>query len=93
MDVFFFDIFAEESDLGSQGSAILAASCGAEVMVAYHYGTLQFPPSFPTFAPEDAYPYIQNIPAKYLVLNRGELLELPVGLLLPAIYGFLSSHV
>ena len=51
VDVFFFDIFAVESHLGSQGSAILAASCSAKVMVAYHYGTLSFrpasPPSFP----------------------------------------------
>lgn len=79
VDVFFFDIFAVESHLGSEGSARLAASCGAKVMVAYHYGTLKFPPNFPNFDPTDAYPFIENIPARYLVLNPGEPLELPVG--------------
>jgi L-ascorbate metabolism protein UlaG (beta-lactamase superfamily) len=78
VDVFFFDIFAVESHLGSQGSAILAASCGAKVMVAYHYGTLKFPPEFPLFDPQDAYPFIQDVPASYLVLNPGEPLDLPV---------------
>jgi L-ascorbate metabolism protein UlaG (beta-lactamase superfamily) len=78
VDVFFFDIFAVESHLGSQGSALLAESCGAKVMIAYHYGTLKFPWGFPEFTPEDAYPYIPNIPARYMALNPGEILELPV---------------
>lgn len=79
VDVFFFDIFAVESHLGSEGSAALAASCGAKVMVAYHYGTLKFPPTFPEFEPAAAYPYIKDIPARYLILNPGEPLDLPVG--------------
>ncbi len=78
VDVFFYDVFSVETHLGSQGSATLAASCGAKVMVAYHYGTLKFPPEFPDFFPEDAYPFIQDIPARYLILNPGEPLELPV---------------
>lgn len=79
VDVFFFDIFAVETHLGSEGSARLAASCGAKVMIAYHYGTLVFPPGFPTFVPEDALPYLTDVRGRYLVLNPGEPLDLPVG--------------
>jgi len=78
VDVFFFDIFAVETHLGSEGSARLAASCGAKVMVAYHYGTLVFPPEFPIFVPEDAEPYLKEVKARYLVLNPGQPLNLPV---------------
>lgn len=77
VDVFFFDIFAVETHLGSAGSARLAASCGAKVMVAYHYGTLVFPPEFPVFDPEDARPYLRDLSARYLILNPGEPLDLP----------------
>ena len=79
VDVFFFDIFAVETHLGSEGSARLAASCGAKVMIAYHYGTLVFPPEFPIFVPEDALPYLTDVRGRYLVLNPGEPLSLPVG--------------
>ncbi len=78
VDVFFFDIFAVESHLGSQGSAVLAASCWAKALLPYHYGTLKFPPEFPEFTPEDALPFLQGSQARFLVLNPGEPLELPV---------------
>ncbi len=77
--MFFFDVFKNEFHLGSEGSARLAASCGAKVMIAYHYGTFKIPPEFPDCAAEDAYAYIQDLSARYLILNPGEVLHLPVG--------------
>jgi L-ascorbate metabolism protein UlaG (beta-lactamase superfamily) len=78
VDVLFFDVFGVDSHLGPEGSARLAASSGAKVMVAYHYGTLELPAMFAGYDPEDAQPYIQELAAKFLVLNPGEPLELPL---------------
>ena len=78
VDVLFFDVAAVESHLGPEGSARLAASCGAKVLIAYHYGTFDLPPgTFASCDPEDALPYLQGIPAQFLKLQPGELLALP----------------
>ena len=78
VDVLFFDVAAVESHLGPAGSARLAASCGAKVLIAYHYGTFDLPPgTFASCDPEDALPYLQGIPAQFLKLQPGELLALP----------------
>jgi L-ascorbate metabolism protein UlaG (beta-lactamase superfamily) len=79
VDVLFFDVAAVESHLGPQGSAQLAMSCGAKILIAYHYGTLDLPPgSFGGCDPDDALPALQNTTAKFIRLNPGELLYLKV---------------
>ncbi len=77
VDVMFFDVAAVISHLGPEGSAKLAQSCGARVMVAYHYGTFDMPPgSFANCDPDDALPYVKGLAGKYVRLNPGELLGL-----------------
>jgi L-ascorbate metabolism protein UlaG (beta-lactamase superfamily) len=79
VDVLFFDVAVVEAHLGPAGSAELAKSSGAKVMVAYHYGTFELPPgSFGNFNPEASLPYVAGLPAKFLQLNPGELLKLPL---------------
>jgi L-ascorbate metabolism protein UlaG (beta-lactamase superfamily) len=73
IDVLFFDVAAVESHLGPEGSARLGASCGAKILIAYHYGTFDLPPgSFASCDPDDAWPYLQGMAAKYLKLQPGE---------------------
>lgn len=80
VDVLFFDVAAVDSHLGPAGSAELAKSCGASVLLAYHYGTFDMPPgTFATCDPEDALPYLEGLRVRYLRVNPGELLNLPVG--------------
>jgi L-ascorbate metabolism protein UlaG (beta-lactamase superfamily) len=80
VDVLFFDVAAVDSHLGPAGSAELAKSCGASVLLAYHYGTFDMPPgTFATCDPEDALPYLEGLRVRYLRVNPGELLDLPVG--------------
>ena len=79
VDVLFFDVAAVDSHLGPEGSARLARTCGAKVMVAYHYGTFDLPPgSFGGCDPKDALPYVAGLPGRFLQLNPGELLRLPL---------------
>jgi L-ascorbate metabolism protein UlaG (beta-lactamase superfamily) len=79
VDVLFFDVAAVDAHLGPEGSARLAASCGAKVMIAYHYGLFDLPPgSFGSCDPHAALPYLQNIAGRYLQLLPGEVLELPL---------------
>lgn len=79
VDVLFFDVAAVPYHLGPEGSARLARSCGAKVMIAYHYGTFDLPPgSFANCDPDDALPYVKGLSGKYLKLNPGEVLALPV---------------
>jgi len=79
IDVLFFDVAAVEAHLGPEGSARLGASCGAKALIAYHYGTFDLPPgSFANCDPDDAIPYLQGIPARYLKLQPGEILALPL---------------
>ena len=74
VDVLFFDVAAVESHLGPEGSARLGASCGAKVLVAYHYGTFDLPPgSFANCDPDDALPYLQDMSAQYLKPQPGEI--------------------
>lgn len=79
VDVLFFDVAAVDSHLGPAGSARLAESSGAKVMVAYHYGTFDLPPgSFGGCDPRDALPYVEGLPGRFLLLNPGEPLRLPL---------------
>lgn len=79
IDVLFFDVAAVEAHLGPEGSARLAASCGAKALIAYHYGTYDLPPgSFANCDPDDALPYLRELPARYLKLQPGEVLPLPL---------------
>ncbi len=79
VDVLFFDIAAVESHLGPEGSARLAQSSGARVMLAYHYGTFDLPPgSYGSCDPQEALPYVQGLSAQLLLANPGEMLRLPL---------------
>jgi L-ascorbate metabolism protein UlaG (beta-lactamase superfamily) len=79
VDVLFFDVAAVNAHLGPEGSARLAVSSGAKIMIAYHYGTFDLPPgSFGSFDPQDSLPYVKDVPARFLQLNPGEVLQLPV---------------
>jgi L-ascorbate metabolism protein UlaG (beta-lactamase superfamily) len=75
IDVLFFDVAAVESHLGPEGSARLGASCGAKMMIAYHYGTFDLPPgSFASCDPDDALPYLKGMAAQYLKPQPGEVI-------------------
>jgi L-ascorbate metabolism protein UlaG (beta-lactamase superfamily) len=79
VDVIFFDVAAVEAHLGPQGSARLAASSGARLMIAYHYGTFDLPPgSFATFDPDDSLPYLAGLSAEFSRPSPGELVRLPL---------------
>lgn len=79
VDVLFFDVAAVDAHLGPQGSAELAKSCGAKVLIAYHYGTFDLPTEpYASSDPRDALPYLEGVPGKYLLLNPGEVLRLPL---------------
>jgi L-ascorbate metabolism protein UlaG (beta-lactamase superfamily) len=76
VDVLFFDVAAVDSHLGPAGSARLAVSCGAQTMIAYHYGTFDLPPgSFGSFDPEDALGYVKDVPARFLCPSPGDILQ------------------
>jgi hypothetical protein len=46
---------------------------------AYHYGTFDLPPgSYGGCDPDDSLPHIQDQAARFLILNPGELLKLPL---------------
>jgi len=79
VDVLFFDVAAVRSHLGPKGSARIAVTSGAELMVAYHYGTFELPPgSYGNCDPRDALPFVEGLSARYLQLSPGELLRLPL---------------
>jgi L-ascorbate metabolism protein UlaG (beta-lactamase superfamily) len=81
IDVLFFDVAAVNAHLGPAGSAKLAESCGAKVMLAYHYGTYDLPPgTFGSCDPKDSLPYIEGLSASFLQPNPGEILRLPSGI-------------
>jgi len=78
VDVLFFDVAAVEAHLGPAGSAALAASCGASVLIAYHYGTFDLPPgTWGSCDPEDARPFVEHLAARYVLPPPGQLLRLP----------------
>ena len=80
VDVFLFDVADVTTHLGPSGSAALAASCGARILVPYHYGTFDLPPGgYATCDPDTAKPFLKDSKARWLQLNPGEPLTLPVG--------------
>ncbi len=80
VDVLFFDVAECEAHLGPAGSRRLAETCGATDLIAYHYGTFDVPPGGPFGGdPESCIPLLQDLSARYLLLNPGEPLELPGG--------------
>jgi L-ascorbate metabolism protein UlaG (beta-lactamase superfamily) len=81
VDVLFFDVAAVEAHLGPQGSARLAETSGAQALIAYHYGTFDLPPgSYGGCDPRDALPYVEHLPARFLLLAPGEPLRLAEGI-------------
>ena len=79
VDVLLFDVAAVPSHLGPEGSARLAKSSGARVLVAYHYGTFDLPPgSYGNCDPLDALPYVKDLEAEYRIVDPGEVIGLPV---------------
>jgi L-ascorbate metabolism protein UlaG (beta-lactamase superfamily) len=78
VDIFFFDIAAVDSHLGPKGSARLAETSGARLLIAYHYGTFDLPPgSYGGCDPDDALPYIKNLKAEFIKPGPGEIIKLP----------------
>jgi L-ascorbate metabolism protein UlaG (beta-lactamase superfamily) len=74
VDVLMFDVAAVDSHLGPEGSARLAETCGAAVMIPYHYGTFDLPPgSFGGCTLEDAIPYASRVAARFLPVNPGQV--------------------
>ncbi len=81
VDVLFFDVAAVNAHLGPAGSAKLAESSGAKVMLAYHYGTFDLPPgTFGSCDPKDSLPYVEGLSARFLQPDPGEILRLPSGI-------------
>jgi L-ascorbate metabolism protein UlaG (beta-lactamase superfamily) len=79
VDVLFFDVADVEAHLGPAGSARLAESSRAKVLVANHYGTFDLPPgSYGNCDPNDCLPYIAHLDATFLQLNPGEPLDMPL---------------
>jgi L-ascorbate metabolism protein UlaG (beta-lactamase superfamily) len=77
VDILFFDIAAVDSHLGPKGSARLAETSGAGILIAYHYGTFDLPPdSYGGCDPDDALPYIKNLNAEFLKPDPGEIILL-----------------
>ena len=78
VDVLFFDVAAVNAHLGPAGSAKLAETSGAKIMIAYHYGTFDLPPgTFGSCDPRDSLPFVQGLTARFLQLNPGEAVRLP----------------
>lgn len=78
VDILLFDVAAVDSHLGPKGSARLAETSGAGVLIAYHYGTFDLPPgSYGGCDPDDALPYIKNLKAEFLRPDPGEIITLP----------------
>jgi L-ascorbate metabolism protein UlaG (beta-lactamase superfamily) len=79
VDMLFFDVAAVDSHLGPEGSARLAETSGARIMIAYHYGTFDLPPgSYGGCDPDDALPYIKKLKATFLKPDPGEIIRLPL---------------
>jgi len=78
VDVLFFDVAVCRSHLGPEGSARLAATCGAADLIAYHYGTVDVPPGGPFGSdPAGCLPLVADLPSRFLLLNPGEPFRLP----------------
>ena len=80
VDILFFDVAAVESHLGPAGSAQLAVSSGASLMLAYHYGTFDLPPgTWGSCEPQDCIPFTEGLAARFITPNPGEQLRLSTG--------------
>ena len=76
IDVMFFDVAAVEAHLGPAGSARLAASSGAKILFAYHYGTFDLPAgSWANCDPQDALPYLKGVKGRYVQPMPGEVIR------------------
>jgi L-ascorbate metabolism protein UlaG (beta-lactamase superfamily) len=79
VDILFFDVAAVDSHLGPKGSARLAQTSGAKVMIAYHYGTFDLPPgSYGGCDPDDSLPYVKGLKAVFITPDPGEIIKLPL---------------
>jgi L-ascorbate metabolism protein UlaG (beta-lactamase superfamily) len=79
VDILFFDVADVDSHLGPKGSARLAETSGARLLIAYHYGTFDLPPgSYGGCDPDDALPYVKDLKATFLKPNPGEIIRLPL---------------
>lgn len=79
VDVLFFDVANVDSHLGADGSARIAATCGARVLIPYHYWSFgQSPGDFANFDQQRLADSTAGLQAKIVTLKPGELLELPV---------------
>jgi L-ascorbate metabolism protein UlaG (beta-lactamase superfamily) len=79
VDVLFYDVADIETHLGPYGSARIAASCGARVLIPYHYWTFgQSPGPFADFDRQQLTASAAGLTAKLVNLAPGELLGLPV---------------
>jgi L-ascorbate metabolism protein UlaG (beta-lactamase superfamily) len=79
VDVLFFDVAAVEAHLGPAGSARLAASSGARLLLAYHYGTFDLPgEAYASGDPAEGLPHVEGLAAELIQLDPGQPLRLPL---------------
>lgn len=79
VDVLFFDVAVADAHLGPAGSAALARSSGAKLLVAYHYGTFEAPPGdWANCDPLAARRHLAGIPARYIMPSPGQIITLPL---------------
>ncbi len=79
VDLLFFDVPGTGGHLGPEGSSRLAESCGAKLMVAEHYGTVETTAEWLDRDPLDALPFVRDLKAKYVTPGPGEVIKLPLG--------------
>jgi len=86
VDVLLWDVSLDiPAHLCPPGSAAIAKSSGAKVLVAYHYGTMEAPVKGGGYEralesdPDGSLPFLTDVDAPFLRLNPGETLRLPLG--------------
>lgn len=83
VDVLLWDVsYNVNAHLCPPGSAAIARTSGAKVLLAYHYGTMEAPEDGGyrralESDPEDSLPYLKDLKGRFLILNPGEILHLP----------------
>ncbi len=85
VDVLMFDVAqGAKAHLGPEGSACLARTSGAKILLAYHYGTFEAPEKGGTWEraldsdPDESWPFIKDLQARFAVLDPGPILLLPL---------------
>ena len=79
VDVLLFDVADVDSHLGPSGSARLADSCGARVLIPYHYWPFgKSPGPFADFDPHHITVSTQGLSAQIVNLRPGEILNLSI---------------